>query len=93
MSNVEFGKFYREAPGQLQENEEIFLCAETYEEAERDCIGIYSNLHPEVRLLKTIDSDIPFRNSAGQPTPNHEATRFPSQRYCVVITIPTTESE
>lgn len=82
---MRFGKFYTQVPGQLKEHEEIYLCEETYEEAAKHLAIIYPHRHPEVRLLQTIDSDIPFRDTADQPTPNHEITRFPSHRYCVIV--------
>lgn len=82
---MRLGKFYIEAPNQLKDNESIYLCYETREEAEGDVDGFYPHLRPEIRLMQTIDSDIPFRDTADCPTPNHEATRFPSQRYCIVL--------
>ena len=88
---MRFGKFYTIVPGQLGKGEEIYLCEETYEKAAKHLATIYPSHHPEVRYLQTIDSDTPFRDTADQPTPNHEATRFLSHRYAVVVTTPLEE--
>lgn len=84
--DVRFGKFYTIAPDQLEKGEEVYLCEETYEKAVKHLAHIYPSHHPEVRYLQTVDSDTPFRDTADQPTPGHEATRFPSHRYGVVVT-------
>jgi hypothetical protein len=82
---MRMGKFYIIAPDQLNENEDVYLCYRTREDAEEDMGGFYPNLRPEIRLLQTIESDTPFLDSAGTPIPNHEPTRFTSQRHFIVL--------